>query len=78
MQQLSSSLNVIGNITVNNTIINQGLSISGNVSFRSSIFCNTNENKVFTFDGAGFGRLGFSKQSGAIPQEQVLQYYFHI
>ncbi len=59
---------MIGNITVNNTIVDQGLSVSGNVTFRSSLFCNTNENKVFTFDGAGLGRLGFKNNQGLYPK----------
>ena len=55
-------------INNNNVSINSSLNVSGPITLRSSIFCNTNDDKAFTFDNAGFGRLGFIKQSGFGPK----------
>ena len=60
---ITSNLNVLGFTTINGT-----LTVSGNTTFKSCIYCNENDNKVFSFDGSGYGRLGFLKQSGTIPK----------
>ena len=64
-----SSLNVSGITTLsNNTTITGTLNISGNSNFSSSIYVKCNDNKVFSFDSGGYGRLGFIKQFGDQPK----------
>ena len=63
-----SSLNVSGNTSLFNTSINGTLNVSSNSIFRSSIYINGNDNKVFSFDASSSGRLGFLKQAGFGPK----------
>ena len=66
---INGLLYVSGLTTINNsTSINSSLNVSGNSTFKSSIYCNGNDNKVLIFDGASYGRLGFLKQAGTIPK----------
>ncbi len=54
-----SSLNISGFTTLNNTTtLASSLNVSGDSAFKSSIYCNGNDNKVLSFDAAGYGRLG--------------------
>ena len=63
-----SSLNISGNTSLFNTSINGTLNVSSNSIFRSSIYINGNDNKVFSFDASSSGRLGFLKQTGFGPK----------
>ncbi len=61
-------MNVSGITNLNNTNVNQVLTVSGNTSFRANTYCNGNDNKVFSFDNSNYGHLGFIKQSGSVPK----------
>jgi len=66
---MDSTLFVSGSsIFQNATTCLSSLAVSGNSTFTSSIFMNGNDNKVLSFDAAGYGRLGFLKQFGTIPK----------